>query len=141
MENAPQIMRRPFIGCGTDGTSASPEARNRPATTTASASLTVAPSTPGICEGPAPRRDESPLVAVRMECELQDAVGVVVVDLAVGDGLQDRVVALASGANHKLPDPTLGVGFPVRVLRCEALVVVLVAREHYVYARCVENVP
>ena len=32
MENAPQIMRRPFIEFGTDGMSASPEARNRPAT-------------------------------------------------------------------------------------------------------------
>src|SRR5215217_5466040 len=66
----------------------------------ASALLAVAPSAPRICEGSAPRRDESPLVALRMEGELQDAVGVVVVDLAVGDGLKDRVVALPSGANH-----------------------------------------
>src|SRR5215213_7043155 len=101
----------------------------------------VASGAAGVGEGHAPRRDEPPFVALRMEGELQDAVGVVVVDLAVGDGLEDRVVALASGANHELPDAALGGRSPVGVLRREALVVVLVAGEHYVYARCVENVP
>src|SRR5215212_9693453 len=139
MESASQIMRKPHIGTNTEGISANPEARNGPAT--ASALLAVAPAAPGICEGPAPRRDESPLVALRMEGELQDAVGVVVVDLAVGDGLQDGVVALPSGANHELPDPTLGVCSAVGVLLREALVVVLMAGEHHVYARCVESVP
>src|SRR5215207_5390312 len=101
----------------------------------------VALGAAGVGEGPAPRRDEPPLVALRMEGELQDAVGVVVVDLAVGDGLKDGVVALPSSANHKLPDPTLGVRFPVGVLLREALAVVLMAGEHHIYARCVENVP
>src|SRR5215208_5220507 len=100
----------------------------------------VASGAAGVGEGPAPRRDEPPLVALRMEGELQDAVGVVVVDLAVGDGLQDRIVALPSGAHHELPDAALGGRSPVGVLRRKALVVVLVAGEHHVYARCVENV-
>src|SRR5215212_8509697 len=101
----------------------------------------VASGAAGVGEGPAPRRDEPPLVALRMEGELQDAVGMVVVDLAVGDGLKDGVVALPSRANHKLPDPTLGICSAVRVLLREALVVVLMAVEHHVYARCVQSVP
>src|SRR5215213_7610881 len=141
MENASQTMCKPRIGRPVRTGSPPVTRQGIGPPPPPSASLTVAQSAPGICEGPAPRRDEPPLVAVRMEGELQDAVGLVVVDLAVGDGLQDRVVALASGANHKLPDAALGVWSPVRVLRREALVVVLVAGEHHVYARCVENVP
>src|SRR5215212_5944092 len=132
-------MRKPHIGTNTEGISASPEARNRP--TTASALLAVAPSAARICEGPASRREEPPLVGLRMEGELQHAISIIVVCLAVSDGLKDGVVALPSCANHKLPDPSLGICSAFGVLGCEALVVVLMAGEHHVYARCVQSVP
>src|ERR687895_1941201 len=82
-----------------------------------------------VSELSARRRQEPPLVALRMQRELQHTVALIVVNLAVGEGVQDRVVALATAAHHKLPDAALGVRFPARILRREAFVVVLVAGE------------
>src|SRR5215211_9201996 len=94
-----------------------------------------------VSELSARRRQEPPLVALRAEGELQHAVGVVVVDLAVGKGVKDLVVVLATGAHHELPDAPLGVRFPVRILRCEAFVVVVVSGEDHVRSRFVEDLP
>ena len=47
-------------------------------------------------------------------------------DLAVGYEVLDLVVALAAGADNKLTGAVLRVRSPIRVLRREALVVVLV---------------
>jgi hypothetical protein len=81
----------------------------------------VASGASGVRERLALHSYEPPLIALRVEGELQDAKGLIVVDLAVGDGLQDGIVALAPGAHHELPDAALGVCLPIRVLRRETL--------------------
>ena len=92
----------------------------------------MTPAVAGVRERSALRGDEPPVVTLGMEGELEYAVGVVVVDLAVGKWTPDLVVALATGAHHELADAALGVRLSARVLRREALVVVLVAGEDHV---------
>src|SRR5919112_6129242 len=95
-----------------------------------------------VAEGPAFLGSEPPLGALRAQGYLQHAVGIIAVDLAVGDWLQDGVVALAAaGAHHELPDAALGVCLTDRVLRGEAFVVVLVAGEDHLGPPFVEGLP
>ena len=101
----------------------------------------MAPGTSGVRERLVLHGDEPPLVALRAQGELQDAVGVVVVDLAVGDRVHNRVVALAPCAHHELPDAPLRVCPPLGILRGETLVVVVVTVENHVGTRGVEGFP
>jgi hypothetical protein len=59
----------------------------------------------GVGEGLARDGDEAPVVAIRMEGELYDAVGVGVANLAVGLDGAEGFVARASRAHDKLPYP------------------------------------
>src|SRR5215216_5233321 len=95
----------------------------------------------GVAKGLALHRDKLPVVSPRVQGEFEHAVGVVVVDLRVGDRVQDLIVAPAPGANHELPDAILGIRPPLRVLRGKTLVVVVVSVEHHVDAGCVEDLP
>jgi hypothetical protein len=76
-----------------------------------------------------------------MERELQDPVRGVVADLGGGKRRSIRVEALSSGSDHELADAVLGIGFPVRVLRCEPFVVVLVAAQREIHASLLERAP
>src|SRR5215208_888023 len=101
----------------------------------------VASGASGVRERLALHSYEPPLIALRVEGELQDAIGLIIVDLAVGDGLQDGVVAPTPGAHHELPDATLRVRFPVGVLGRETLVVVLVSRKDHIRSRLIKCFP
>jgi hypothetical protein len=103
--------------------------------------LLVTPAMARVGERLALHGDEAPGVSLWVEGELQHAVGVVVVEFAVSDGILDLVVALATRAHHELADTAFGVRPPARVLRCETLVVVLVAGEDYVSPCLVEGLP
>jgi hypothetical protein len=74
--------------------------------------LLMATPRPGVREDLAFHRDKPPLVPVRVQCELQNAVSVIVVDFAVLDGNFDGVVALAPGANYELLMPRSGSAPP-----------------------------
>src|SRR5881409_1834211 len=95
-------------------------------------SLASGPRTDGSVTQPRARIDEGlsrfsqelPLVALGMQDELQDAVRVVVANLAVRLHGLHRVVARPSGANHELSDAALGVRAPRGILGGEPLVVV-----------------
>src|SRR5215204_5655422 len=87
-------------------------------------------------------RHELPIIAARAEGELQDTVGVVVVDLSVLNGTLNLIVALApAGTDHELTDALLGVPRATRALRCEALVVVLMGGEDHVRSCDIESLP
>src|SRR5215208_7910068 len=68
-------------------------------------------------------------------------MGVIVIDLRVGDRLRDLIEAPAPGADHELPDASLGIRPPPRVLRGKTLVVVVVSVEHHADAGGVEDLP
>ena len=61
--------------------------------------------------------DKLSLVALRVQGELEDAVGVVDAHLAVGDRVRDRRLAsAAAGSHYELADAPLGVCPPLRIL-------------------------
>src|SRR5215207_5038972 len=96
----------------------------------------------GVSEAFTLHGDKLPLVALRAQGELEDTVDAVGAHLAVGDRGRDRGLAsAASGAHYELADALLGVCPPLRVLRGEALVVVLVAGEDHVGVRLIERLP
>jgi hypothetical protein len=101
----------------------------------------VAPGDAGVAKDLAFHGDELPLVSLRAQGEFEHAVGVVVVDLRVGDRVRDLIVAPAPCAHHELPDAILGIRPPLGVLRGKTLVVVVVSVEHHVDASGVEDLP
>src|SRR5215217_2417789 len=101
--------------------------------------LRVASCASGVGEALPLHRYELPLVAALLKTQLQYTVGVVVVDLEVFDGALYGVMVLATGTHHKLPDAALIVHIALWVLRFEALVVVVVARDNHVCSRGVEH--
>src|SRR5215217_6590364 len=102
----------------------------------------VAPIAARIRKRLAFHRHELPIIATRVEGELQDAVGVIVVDLSVLIGPLNLVVALApAGSDYELTDALLGVPRATRVLRCEALVVVVMGGEDHVRSCSIKSLP
>src|SRR5215204_1635820 len=102
----------------------------------------VAPVAARIRKRLAVHRHELPIIAARVQGELQDAVGVVVVDLSVLNRTLNLIVAPApAGADHELTDALLGVPRATRVLRREALVVVVMGREDHVRSCVIESLP
>src|SRR5215217_2065711 len=102
----------------------------------------VAPVAARIRERIAFHRHELPIIAARVEGELQDTYGVVVEDLSVLNRTLYLIVALApAGADHELTDALLGVPRATRVLRCEALVVVLMGGEDQIRSCGIESLP
>ena len=87
------------------------------------------------------RGDELPVVASRMEGQLEQAEGRRVSDEAVRGDVCDRGVVVAAGSHCELADPGDVVELPARGLRGEALVDVVVAVEDDVGVGSVEGVP
>src|SRR5207244_1568804 len=106
-----------------------------------SAGASVAVARAGVGEGPAGFRYELPVVGGWVKGQLQDPERVGVSHLAVGLGSAKAVVASAAGSDHELPYPTHGIRSPRGGLWREALVVMVVAREHDVGVRVVEVLP
>ena len=80
----------------------------------------------GVSEAFTLHGDKLPLVALRVQGKFEDAVGVVDAHLAVGDRVRDRRLAsAAAGARYELADAPFRVCPPLRVLRGEALEIVL----------------
>src|SRR4051812_2725066 len=98
-------------------------------------------------ERPARLGDEAPLVAARMQGELEDAEGIGVADLAVRLYQARRSVVPATGADDELPDAAHRVRGSGSLGRCrrplwrEALVAVGVPAQQDVGARGVEVIP
>jgi hypothetical protein len=59
----------------------------------------VASCASGVAKGLAFYRYEPPLIALRVEGNLQDTISLIIVDLAVCDGIHNRIVALTPGAH------------------------------------------
>ena len=87
----------------------------------------MAPDDAGVAKDLAAHGDKLPIVSLLLQAEFEHAVGVVVVDLRVGDRVRDLIETPAPGADHKLPDAILGIYPPLGVLRGKALVVVVVS--------------
>src|SRR5918992_815457 len=101
----------------------------------------VAPGDTGVAKGLAFHRDKLPIVSLRVQGKFEHAVGVVVVDLRVGDGKRDLIEAPTPCAHHELPDAILGIRPSLRILRGKTLVVVVVSVEHHVDASGEEDLP
>ena len=83
---------------------------------------------------------EDPVVAARVQRQLQHPEGGVVAHLAVGGGWSRPAGQVAAaGADHELADPARRVGLAVGVLRREALVVVVVAGQYQVGVGVIER--
>ena len=95
----------------------------------------------GVGERPAGLGDEAPVVARRLQRQLEHPEGVAVGDLAVGDRGPDRVVAAAAGPDDELAKAGGGVERSRGGLGSEALVVVVVRVEDDVGAGLVERLP
>src|SRR5215208_476971 len=101
----------------------------------------MTPAAAGVREGSLVNRYEIPVVAARLERELDDPVGVRVANLAISLYLPESSETSTARAYHELPDPPFFVQFPLRILRGEALVVVVVARDHNLGVVCIERIP
>src|SRR5437870_5803731 len=101
----------------------------------------MAPVAPRVAEPGPTGRHEPPVVAVVVQGQLEHPEGLVVADLAVGIHPIDGVVAAPPSADDELPDTSHRVGPSVRVLRREALVVVIMTNEHDVGSRRVQLTP
>src|SRR6266511_2022884 len=99
----------------------------------------MAGSASGVGERLAGLGQEAPVVAVCVQGELQHTVRVGVAYLAVRLGRAELVVAGPARPDHELADAACGVEYAVRALRREALVVVVVAGEHYLGIRRVQR--
>src|SRR5262245_50647771 len=84
--------------------------------------------------------DKTPAVAGGAQRQREDAVAAVPADDAVADRHAERAQLDATCANDEFAHPG-SRGGPVRVLPCEPLVVVLVARDDHVGARAIERSP
>ena len=71
------------------------------------------------------RRNELPVVAVRMERHLNDAVLAGDLELTVGLDSDDLPQLGSAGSHNELADPLIRVRLPTRVLQGEAFVVVV----------------
>src|SRR6187200_349860 len=90
-------------------------------------------------KGAARDADELPVVARRMERQLEHTEVLVVAHLAVGLDLREVVEAPAADADDELADAALGVRALLRVLLGEAFVGVVVAGEDEIGAALVER--
>ena len=96
----------------------------------------------GIGERLAGFGNKLPIVALRMERQLQNTIGVIVPDLTVGQGFAHGAVSIfPASAYHELTDAMVKVTFSVGILRSETLVVVIVAVEDDFSASGVQRVP
>src|SRR6267154_1708209 len=96
----------------------------------------------GIAEGLSFLRNELPVVAFGMQREFQHAEGIGVVCFAVGlHCCEESVRVLAAASYNEFANAVFGIRLSVRVLRCKALVIVIMAIDHNVGAGVVQNVP
>ncbi len=102
----------------------------------------VTPSHARIGEGPSRNRDELPLVAPRVKSQLEDAERVIVADLAVGQGGSDEwMMRCTTGTHDELPEPSARISDPIRTLRREALVDVIVPSQHDLRTAVEQSLP
>ena len=88
----------------------------------------MAPPRTCVCECSSGDRNELPLVACRMQGQLQDAMRLVVPRLAIGAGRALKLTkAVPSSADDELSDAAYRIGFAGRRLWRESLVDVIVS--------------
>lgn len=92
----------------------------------------VADAIPGIAESAAGHRNEFPTIFSGRQRQLQDAIGSVVADFAVGFGVAERGVAAPSSADNDFTDAVLGIGVTFRVLWGESLIGMFVASKNQI---------
>ena len=86
-------------------------------------------------------RDELPFIVLWRKGQPQDAVGVVVADLAVFEWRAQKRMAPATGAYNDFANATAGIGKAIRVLRGESLIRMLVRCQDQIGVRGVEVLP
>ena len=84
-------------------------------------------------------RHELPVVAGRVERQLQDAERAAAPGLAVGLDRPEGVMAPPAGTDHELPDPAIRIRDAGRRLRGESLVGVVVAGQDHIRVEVIER--
>lgn len=103
--------------------------------------LRVANAFAGIMEDSSGDGDEFPAVFSWRERQVQDAIGLVVADFAVGLGGSERRVTASPSADDDFADAMLGVGIAFGILRREPFVGVFVSSQDQVGVRFVQILP
>src|SRR6185312_15060003 len=86
--------------------------------------------------------NELPVIALGMKSELQHSKRVTISYFTVGLGLsKDPVRVFPSTADYKLANAVESIQSAIRILRCKALVIVIVAVDDYIRARVIERIP
>src|SRR5260221_9808971 len=86
-------------------------------------------------------RDELPVVTIGAQSQFQHTERIGVSHLAVWVRSSKRAVVLSAGADDKFADAALGVGSAIGSLRCETLVIVVVAAQDDVGIGFIERLP
>jgi hypothetical protein len=86
-------------------------------------------------------RDELPLIVLWRKGQPQDAVGVVVADLAVFERRAQERMAPATGAYNDFANATAGIANAIGVLRSESLIRMLVGGKDQIGVRGVKVLP
>src|ERR1700722_11542524 len=95
----------------------------------------------GIAESFPGLGNEFPVVAFGMQGKLQNSVGIGIAQFAGSYRRCKRAVTLASGAHYEFSYAVRKIEFPVRILRCETFVVVVVAVQYQSRVRGVQILP
>src|SRR3954453_3957659 len=101
----------------------------------------MADPVPGIAEGFAGLGNKLPVVAGRVQRQLDDAERESIAHLAVGDWCAERVVILAARADNELANAARGVGYAGGILRRETLIIMGVAVDHQLGASIIQRLP
>jgi len=96
----------------------------------------------GICKGFSLLGYKLPIVAFRMQRQLQDAESVGISGLTVGLRRREETVRILSSTPYnKLANAMLGIELAAGILRSEPFVVVVVSINNDVRTRVIQNVP
>src|SRR5258708_8638683 len=86
-------------------------------------------------------RDELPVVTIGAQSQFQHTERIGVSHLAVWVRSSKRAVVLAAGADDKFADAALGVGSAIGSLKCETLVIAVLAPQHDLLIVSLEPLP
>jgi hypothetical protein len=85
--------------------------------------------------------NEPPLVACRKESELQDSEGAGVPHLTIGYRIAEGSGVSTASAGDELANSTLRIRAAVGILRCEPLIIMIVAVDHHVGIGPIQGLP
>src|SRR4029077_7442902 len=86
-------------------------------------------------------RDELPVVGAGLKSKFQDAEGGGIAHFAVGLWFAEGTMVFAAGADDEFADAAWRIGNAIGSLRCEALVIMVMAADDYVGIGFIESLP